>query len=358
MTRRPITVAAIGLLAVMAGWNLRPSPSKAKAQERGRPPAVTAPRAAPLIAEGYTVELQTVRETVPSLGTLRANESVTIVAESSRRVVAIHFEEGASVRKGDLLFKLDDAGLRADLLRLEGRHGLAVATEARQADLMAQKLVSTQDYDRARSELQAIVGEIEVLKVQLAQTEIRAPFAGRVGLRRVSDGAYVSPNTVLTTLQDISQLKLDFTLPERYSADVRKGQTFTFGVEGRPGSYPGRVAAVDPVIDTATRSLMVRGIVPNPGGLLTAGASASVEFEVRSAESILIPTRALVPSIKGHSVFVLRDGKAAEQEVRIGVRTSDQVQILSGLKKGDVLLTSNLLRLRAGIPVQLETRVD
>ena len=358
MTRRPITIAAIGLLAVMAGWSLRPSPSKAKAQERARPSATAAPRGAPLVAEGYIVELQTVRETVPSLGTLRANESVTIVAESSRRVVAIHFEEGAGVRKGDLLFKLDDAALRADLMRLEGRHGLAVATEARQADLMAQKLVSTQDYDRARSELQAIMGEIEVLKVQLAQTEIRAPFAGRVGLRRVSDGAYVSSNTVLTTLQDVSQLKLDFTLPERYSADVRKGQTFTFGVEGRPGTYTGRVAAVDPAIDTATRSLIVRGIVPNPGGLLTAGASASVEFEVRSAESILIPTRALVPSIKGHSVYLLRDGKAAEQEVKIGVRTSDRVQILSGLKRGDVLLTSNLLRLRAGIPVQLETRVD
>lgn len=159
-------------------------------------------------------------------------------------------------------------------------------------------------------------------------------------------------------LQDVSQLKLDFTLPERYSADVSKGQTFTFGVEGRPGMYAGRVAAVDPAIDTATRSLVVRGVVPNPGGLLTAGASASVEFEVRSAAGILIPTRALVPSIKGHSVFVLRDGKAAEQEVRIGVRTSDQVQILSGLKKGDVVLTSNLLRLRAGIPVQLETRAD
>ncbi len=358
MTRRPITIVILSVLAAAAMWRLRPVAAPAKAQERAKPAGAAAPKAPPLVADGYTVGLETVHETVPSLGTLRPNESVTIVAESSRRVVAVHFEEGASVRKGDLLFKLDDAALRADLLRLEGRHGLAVATEARQADLMAQKLVSTQDYDRARSELQAIVGEIEVLKVQLAQTEIRAPFAGRVGLRRVSDGAYVSSSTVLTTLQDVSQLKLDFTLPERYSADVRKGQAFTFGVEGRPGTYTGRVVAVDPAIDTATRSLIVRGIVPNPGGLLTAGASASVEFDVRSAESILIPTRALVPSIKGHSVFLLREGKAVEQEVRIGVRTSDRVQILSGLKKGDVLLTSNLLRLRAGIPVRLETTVD
>jgi membrane fusion protein (multidrug efflux system) len=358
MTRRPLTIVTLTLLAVVAGWKMRPTQEPAKAQDRPRPGGAAGRGAAPLVAEGYTIEPETVRQTVPSLGTLRPNESVTVVAESSRRVVAVHFEEGAEVRKGDLLFKLDDAALRADLLRLEGRHGLAVATEARQADLVKQKLVSTQDYDRARSELQAIEGEMEVLKVQLAQTEIRAPFAGRVGLRRVSDGAYVSPNTVLTTLQDVSQLKLDFTLPERYAADVRKGQSFTFKVEGRADGYTGRVVAIDPAIDTATRSLLVRGVVPNPGGRLTAGASAAVEFEVQSAEGVLIPARALVPSIKGHSVFVLRDGKAAEQEVMIGVRTSDKVQILQGLKKGDVLLTSNLLRLRAGVPVRLEARVD
>jgi len=355
MTRRPLTIATLTVLAALAAWRMRPSALPAKAQDHGRPAAAPS-RVEPLLAEGYTVEPETVRQTVPSLGTLRANESVTVVAESSRRVVAVHFEEGADVRKGDLLFKLDDAALRADLMRLEGRHGLAVATESRQADLVQQKLVSTQDYDRARSELQAIQGEIEVLKVQLAQTEIRAPFAGRVGLRRVSDGAYVNTNTVLTTLQDVSQLKLDFTLPERYAADVRKGQAFTFKVEGRADTYAGRVAAIEPAIDTTTRSLIVRGLVPNPGGRLTAGASASVEFEVRSAAGILVPARALVPSIKGHSVFLLRDDKAFEQEVSIGVRTSDRVQILSGLKKGDVVLTSNLLRLRAGVPVRLETR--
>jgi membrane fusion protein (multidrug efflux system) len=358
MTRRPRTLVTLGLFAFAVGWWIRPSPLTTQAQGVARPGPGAAARASELAAEGLTIEPETIRETVPSLGTLVANESVTMVAESSRRVVAISFEEGADVQKGDLLLKLDDAGLKADLLRLEGRHGLAVATEARQADLMAQKLVSTQDYDRARSELTAILGEMEVLKVQLAQTEIRAPFAGRVGLRRVSQGAYVSPNTVLTTLRDISQLKLDFTLPERYAADVRKGQNFTFRVEGRAQPFSGRVVAIEPAIDTATRSLNVRGVVPNPGGRLTPGASASVEFEVRTALSILIPTRALVPSVKGHSVFLLVDGKAVEQDVTIGVRTSDRVQILSGLKKGDVLLTSNLLRLRAGIPVRLEPKVD
>jgi len=370
MSRRTRTVllVALGALALLAGWRLRPSPAPAQAQTAGRgAPGTQAPPGAPgggrgaaggapLLSEGYTVATVTVRETVPTLGTLLPNESVNVVAESSRRVVGIHFQEGGLVQRGALLFKLDDAALRADLMRLEGRHALAVANEARLAALVAQKLVSEQDYDRARSELTAIVGEMEVLKVAIAQTSIRAPFTGRVGLRRVSLGAYVNTNTVLTTLQDVSQLKLDFTLPERYSSEVRKGQDFTFTVEGRPGSHKGRVVALEPGIDTNTRSLLVRGVVPNPGGQLTPGASASVEFEVGTVNGILVPSRALVPSIKGHSVFLLREGKAVEQEVTIGVRTADSVQILSGLSPGDVLLTSNLLRLRAGIPVRLEVR--
>ena len=353
MSRRTLIFVALAGLTAFLGWRMRPTAEPAALAGAGRP----APRTQ-LTAEGYTVATVTVRETVPTLGTLLPNESVNVVAESSRRVVGIHVAEGALVQRGALLFKLDDAALRADLMRLEGRHALAVANEARLAALVAQKLVSQQDYDRAQSELTAIVGEMEVLKVAIAQTSIRAPFTGRVGLRRVSLGAYVNTNTVLTTLQDLSQLKLDFTLPERYSSEVRPGQVFKFSVEGRGGTYSGRVVALEPGIDTNTRSLIVRGVVPNPGGQLTPGASASVEFEVGTVNGILVPSRALVPSIKGHSVFLLRDGKAAEQEVTIGVRTADSVQILSGLSPGDVLLTSNLLRLRAGIPVRLEVQAS
>lgn len=370
MTRRNAMLGLSAVLLVVSAWLLRyplrasapgsgsASGAAAAGAPRGGPPGAVGGADSALLAEGYPVAASAVRETVPSLGTLVANESVTIVAESSRRVVGIHFSEGARVGRGDLLFKLDDADLRAELVRLEGRLGLAVATEARQRQLLSEKLVSQQDYDGAAAELTAIRGEIEVLKVALARTEIRAPFAGRVGLRRVSEGAYIGPNTPLTTLQDLSQLKLDFTLPERYADDVRAGQAFSFAVEGRGESFSGRVTAIEPTIDASTRSLLVRGVVPNPGGVLVPGASASVEFEIQAADGILIPSRALVPTIKGHSVFVLRDGRAAEQEVAIGLRTADSVQILSGLDLGDVVLTSNLLRLRAGVPVRLEGQAD
>lgn len=360
MSRRTVLLALVAVVVAGAIWLLR-SPlraSQATGNAGARAAAGPARGDATLPAEAYTVATTTVSETVPALGTLLANESVTVVAESSRRVLEVHFQEGALVQKGDMLFKLEDADLRAELMRLEGRRGLSVATEDRQRELLGQKLVSQQEYDRARSELAAIQGEIETVKVALAKTEIRAPFSGRVGLRRVSEGAYINPNTALTTLQDLSRLKLDFTLPERYADEVRAGQVFSFHIEGRGESFSGHVTAVEPVIDSATRSLLVRGVVPNPQGVLTPGASASVEFEVQSGDGILIPSRALVPSINGHNVFVLREGRAAEQPVTIGLRTAERVQILAGLAPGDTVLTSNLLRLRAGVPVRVEGQAE
>jgi membrane fusion protein (multidrug efflux system) len=282
------------------------------------------------------------------------NESVTIVSESSRRVEAVHFREGALVRKGDLLFELDDDDLQAELARLEGRRSLAASTEARLRDLIGQGLVSQQEYDRAGSELRAIDGEIAAVKVSLARTRIRAPFSGHVGLRHASEGAYVTPQMTLTTLQDVSRLKLDFTLPERYADAVRPGLEFRFRVEGLGETFPGRLAATEPSIDPATRSLVVRGVAPNPGGRLTPGASASVEVDLGTNQGILVPARALVPSIKGHSVFVLKDGRAEEREVTIGRRDAESVHVVAGLKPGETVLTSNLLRLRPGAPVRLE----
>jgi membrane fusion protein (multidrug efflux system) len=362
MSRRSVFLLLVAVLAAGAIWVFRSPRGTQSASAASPRPNVSGPAARgggeALPAEAYTVATTMVRETVPALGTLLANESVTIVAESSRRIAAVHVQEGALVQKGDLLFKLDDADLRAELKRLEGRVGLAVATEERQRELLAQKLVSQQEYDRARSELTANQGELEAVKVALAKTEIRAPFAGRVGLRRASEGAYIGPNTPLTMLQDVSRLKLDFTLPERYADEVRRGQAFSFRVEGRGETFKGEVAAVEPVIDTATRSLLVRGVVPNPQGFLTPGASASVDFEVQAGDGILIPSRALVPSIKGHSVFVVRDGRAEERPVTIGLRTAERVQILAGLAPGDTVLTSNLLRLRAGVAVRIDGQTD
>jgi membrane fusion protein (multidrug efflux system) len=308
-----------------------------------------------LRAEVYVVAASPVQETVKTVGTLMANESVRVVSELSRRLVAVEVAEGTEVEKGALLFKLDDADLRAQLAELQVQRDLAARTEQRQRALLEyeKKALSQQAYDQASSELRALEAQIDVLRVTLAKTEIRAPFHARVGLRRVSEGAWVTPETPLTTLQDTSRLKIDFSLPERYAGRIAVGQPFHFSVTGRGESFAANVVAVEPAIDAPSRSLLVRGLAENPSGALLPGAFATVEVPLeRDAEGILVPAEAVVPSATGHSVYVLRDGRVDLQEVQIGLRTRESVEVLRGLALGDTVVTTNLLRLRPGVLVE------
>src|SRR5690606_6422565 len=200
------------------------------------------------------------------------------------------------------------------------------------------------------------VDEVEAdrraLRVTLGKTLIRAPFAGTLGLRRVSEGAWVSPSTPLSTLQDTSSLKLDFTLPERYAGALRPGGAFRFRVEGRSESYTGQVAAVEPSVDPATRSLLVRGVIEGESGLFP-GTAASVEVPLRVEQALLVPAIAVVPGVDGRRVFVAEGGRARSVKVELGFRSAERVQVLSGLAPGDAVITSNLLRLREDAPVAL-----
>jgi membrane fusion protein (multidrug efflux system) len=350
MTRRRAAALAAGLVLVALALH-----AALRDPDAGAPPAAgDAGRA--LRAEAWVVETAPIRESVRSVGTLAANESVQVVAELSRRLVAVEVAEGTEVEAGQRLFKLDDADLRAQLAQLEARRTLAARTEARQRDLLDydKKALSQQAYDQAQSDLAAVQAEIQALRVTLAKTEIRAPFRARVGLRRVSEGAWVTPDTPLTTLQDVSRMKIDFTLPERYAGAVAIGQAFRFRVAGRGEDFDGRVIAVESAIDAPTRSLLVRGVSENPGGALLPGAFASVELPIeRSAEGILAPAQAIVPAATGHAVYVLKDGAAELREVEIGLRTRDAVEILRGLAPGETVLTTNLLRLRPGARVEV-----
>jgi len=351
--RRGLRLAAAALALAGLVWALRgPLAGGAAAPEEARAGA----QAPALRAEAYVVTPSPVRDVVRTVGTLVANESVDVVPELARRLVAAPVAEGTAVEKGALLFKLDDADLRAQLAELEARRRLAARTEARQRKLLEydRKALSQQAYDQAVSELEAVEAEIAALRVTLAKTEIRAPFPARVGLRRASEGAWVTPETKLTTLQDTSRIKLDFTIPERYAGGVAVGAPFSFRVAGRGEAFTGRVMAIEPAIDAPTRSLVVRGAYDNPDGTLFPGAFATVELPIEQpGEGILVPAEAIVPSVEGHAVYVLREGRAELQPVEIGVRTPEAVQVLRGLEVGDTVLTSNLLRLRPGVKVEV-----
>jgi membrane fusion protein, multidrug efflux system len=356
VTRRPLALGllsallALGLLALLHGW--RASPEL---------PDVSGPRsraaAAALRAAGAEAKPMQIRESVRAVGTLVANESITVVGELPLRLVKVHVAEGADVEAGELLFELDDAELRAELAALDARRELAAKTVERQRSLIAEdrKALSQQSFDQAQAELRQMEAQIAALRVTLGKTRIRAPFAGTVGLRRVSEGAWVTPETPLTTLSDTARLKVDFALPERYAPTVHAGQSFRFHVEGRPQEFTGTVAALEPAIDAGTRSLRVRGVTENPDGVLRPGAFVTVELLLEeTGAGVAVPAQALVPSAQGFAVFVLEDGRAALRAVEIGVRSADSVQVLRGLAPGETVLTTNLLRLQPGAAVELE----
>ncbi len=308
--------------------------------------------AGPVAAEVFVVKSTPMAMSVNTVGTLRANESVDIVPELTKRLAKIQVEEGAQVEKDEVLFVLDDADLTAEIAEIEARLKLAQANEARTGNLLPQKAISRQEYDLAKSELDIFKAQKATKEVELAKTRIRAPFAGKTGVRRVSEGALVTPDTVLMTLQDLSRIKVDFPLPERYASEVKPGQKFTFTVAGNATVFEGRVQVIEPAVEAATRSLQVRGICESPKGLLP-GGFAEVSLKLDTMENgYAIPSEAVVPSARGQGVYVEKDGKAEFRDIEIGVRTPGQVQVLRGLEEGDRLLTTNLLRLRPGVDVK------
>ncbi len=316
--------------------------------------AQNGPKSAPLEAEVYITKKAPFAQTLSTVGTLRANEAVTLVPEISRRLVKIHVTEGSEVAAGDLLFKLDDSDLVAELGEIDARLKLAESVKARVANLLPRKAISQQEADSSNAAFDILNAERNTKAVQISKTEIRAPFAGRVGVRQVSEGAFVTPATPLITLQDISRIKVDFPLPERYSGEVRSGQKFTFSVAGNGEVFEGVVTVLEPAIDEATRSLLVRGLCSAPKGLQPGGFTEVTLTLDGVVNGYLVPSQAIVPSARGQGVYLIESGKAKLQPVEIGIRTDDRVQILRGLKDGDVLATTNLLRIRPGLEVSAE----
>lgn len=306
---------------------------------------------APLTAEVFIVKSAPFAQTLSTVGTLRANESVTLVSELSRRLAKIHVAEGSEVKAGDLLFKLDDSDLQAELGQIEARMKLGEINKTRAENLLPKNAISQQEYDAAFSAYNLLLAQKHTQEVQISKTEIRAPFSGRVGVRQVSEGAFVSPTTPLITLQDVSSIKVDFPLPERYAGEVKSGQKFTFTVAGNGQVFEGAVTVLEPAIDAATRSLLVRGLCTSPKGLLP-GGFAEVTLKLDSlVNGFMVPSQAVVPSPRGQGLYLIENGRAKLQSVEIGIRTDDQVQILRGVKEGDVVATTNLLRIRPGLEV-------
>jgi membrane fusion protein (multidrug efflux system) len=343
----PLTLAAAALLSALAGfaWQRRPASGAA-------PPSSAPTAAAPIPVDFVTVALEPFDVGVQATGTLLARESVELVSELNRRLVKVRAEEGSQVKKGQVLFELDAADLNAQLAQLAVQARLAKVTLERNQKLSLEGLSTQAELETAQANLDAAEAQRRVLGVTLSKTVIRAPFDGKLGLRRVSEGAWLSPSTVLATLQDTSTLKLDYTLPERYAGLVAVGSEFGFRIAGNAEQFRGKVLAQESAVDKATRSILVRAVVENQPQLVP-GTFATVEVPLRAEQALLVPAIAVLPDVEGRRVFVEQGGVARSVTVEVGARTTERIQILSGLKPGDKVVTSNLLRVRNGAKLRL-----
>ncbi len=302
---------------------------------------------------GMVVHAERIGGKVATVGTVLPNEEVEIRSEVAGKIERIAFREGGRVKKGDLLVKINDAELQAQLARARSREELALLQEQRQRQLYEKNLTSKEEYDNAATNLNIARAEVQLITAQLQKTEIRAPFDGALGLRFVSEGSYITSATPITTLQDTRTVKIDFAIPERYAGAVRVGDRVSFTTEHSAVPLTATVYAIEPRLDERTRTLRMRARRSNTDGALVPGAYSSVELTFREREALMIPSYALVPELKGQKVFVCRDGKAEEQRVDVGLRTDQSVEITQGLSPGDTLILSGILQLRAGTPVRV-----
>lgn len=338
-----IVVLAIALLPKL----LSSSKSGNSTMPGGRPDMVVPVKA-------HITSLETLSNSVFTTGSVLANEEVELRSEVSGKITKILFKEGSFVNKGDLLIKINDADLQAQLRRAESKVKLSAEKEARQKQLRDGNLISQEDYDNTLGELNVNQADFDLIKAQIDKTEIRAPFSGIVGLRSVSEGSYVTTSTVMARLQNFNNLKVDFSIPERYSASVKNGDELEFKISGSTKLYKAKVYAIDPKIDPGTRTLKIRAICSSSYRELVPGAFAEVELNLKQInDAILIPSVAIVPELKGQSVYLYKNGISVPQKVEVGIREATRVQITSGLSNGDTVITSGILQIRPNSKVKI-----
>lgn len=287
-------------------------------------------------------------------GSIDANEGVQIHPEVQGLIRAIGFEEGSNVSKGQMLIRIDDSELRAQLAQAVTKENLAKETQDRARQLYAKEAISREEHDQAVADYKSFHAQTELIRAQLAKTTIRAPFSGKIGLRSISMGDYVTPTSVIASLVNNNPIKITFTVPEKYASQIKNHTAITFTVAGSKNKNKASIYAIEPQIDANTRTLQIRARADNSSGTLIPGSFASVTLPLNMLRNaILIPTQAVVPVQDGKKVYVVKGGKASERMIETDTRTDSSVVVSTGLAKGDTVITTGLMTIKEGSPVKI-----
>ncbi|MCU0430971.1 MAG: efflux RND transporter periplasmic adaptor subunit [Cytophagaceae bacterium] len=338
-TKTIIVLVIFIVAAALIKWIFL-SPEQALAARNG-------PDKGPVSVTGYILRSASLSESIRSSGILMAMEEMEWKPEVSGKIIYLFPNEGVMVNKGTLLAKINDAELQAQYEKLELQWKLATEKEKRYIAMKEVNGISQEELDQAIHQRESLQIDMELVRTQILKTEIRAPFSGKVGLRRSSTGSFVSAGTVLGSLQQVHPLKLDFSVSEKYAGLISVSDKVEFQVENVKGNLEGKVSAMEPRIDRNTGTITVRAVVNNAEGKLFPGAFANVQVvPSRKPNAILVPTEAIIPELKGKKVFIARQGKAVPVKIETGFRGESFIEVTSGLQAGDTLVRTGIMSIR------------
>ena len=341
------TSLAVGIIGFI-GYRINSNSSKGgdSKSPKGKSKSIT--------VNGIVVKYETFDNNLSLSGSIEANEQVEIRSEVSGIVEGIYFQEGSFVNKGQVLFKVNDIELRAQLRQTSTKEGLAAENERRAKLLLQKEAISQEEYDLARADLKSAQAQSQLIQAQIAKTSVRAPFSGKIGLRSISPGTYITPAILVTKLVNTGKLKITFSIPEKYASQVKTNTTISFKVAGSQDRYSAKIYAIEPEIAVATRTLQVRAIAENKDGKLLPGTFADVELPLDIIkDAIVVPTEAIIPIQNGKKIFITTNGLAKEIMIETATRTETSVLVLSGLKEGDTVLTNGVMALKNDDPVKV-----
>jgi membrane fusion protein (multidrug efflux system) len=346
-----LVIAIAGSIALLLAVPKLMAPSASapvRKQSTGRPAVAVSVRVA---------EPAPMREKIVATGTIRASSDVEIKSEASGRVVAVHFNEGAVVEKNRLLVKVNDADLQAQLRKAQAALNLAQQKERRQKELLAQEVISTEDYQTSVKDLEGCQADMQAISSQIEKTDIRAPFSGIIGLSNVTVGTYLTVGSKIANLVCLAPLDIESSIPERYAGAISAGTMVTFTTAGSPAAYHARVTAKEPKIDEATRTVAFKARCTDADRKVVAGSFAQLEIGLDRPNGVMVPSDAIISDIDGYKVYLVKKGQAVAKVVATGYRDEKGVEITSGIAPGDTIVVSGVFMLRPGTPVEAKSEV-
>jgi len=312
----------------------------------GKPPAI------PIGV--YVVKYEELKNELYVSGTLIANESAILYPEISGKITKLFLREGETVKKGELIAKINDSDLQVQLKKINLQTALLKEKLERIKSLQKIGGTSQEELDNASNVLEINLAEADIVKTQIKKTEILAPFDGTLGFKNISEGSIANTSTVIAEIQQLNPIKIEFSIPEKYSNLISKNDKVFFKINENPQAFEARVIAIDPKINTLERTLQIRAIADNSKLFFIPGSFAKINLPLKKIENaLMIPTESIIPILKGKKVFVCKNGKAVEALVTTGIRNSDKIQIIEGISDGDSIVTMGMVQLKQGSEVRI-----